>query len=1528
MDVPVGKVIKILVSILSAVILATIILPLTVALLLNLAPVQNFVVRKATQVVSRELDTRVSIGRIYMKPFTTLAVEDFYVEDYERDTLLSVHMIHVDAIRLGLFKRHISLGDVQLSGVRLYMEQTEEGISNLKQILLKLKRKRPREKRGNFRLDASSVQVWNMAFKYRKSQILPKEYGVNFTDVEVPQLDLYTENLSVVGDSISMKIRNITLAEKSGFAVNALSCGAFSVSGSGLRFEELHVAMPDSELNMAYFRMLYSRWKMNDFLRNVRMEARLDDSSVSFQTIAYFAPKQRQWYTKFEDLDATIEGPVANLSGEIERAAVRNTDIALQFAMEGIPDIKHTRFNFDISQLQTDADDIRFLVADIAQQSLSPTFMEKLDNMGRIRLTGRFDGLLSYFSADAALTTAAGVADVNLTFKPTVHRRTAFVGQVDVRDFDLGRMLESHSLGHLSAEGGVNGYFGGRDLYADTDVMLRRVEFNDYVYDGIAMKGNFSNRRFLGNIHSSDPNLAFDFNGLLDFNEAVPHCDFDLELYNADLHRLNFNRRDSISLLTCRMKACGSGSSPDNVNGEITINDLSYVNHIDSIRLGTIRLVGENSEDSKYLALYSSFADVEFRSRMSYSLLADYFQTTLRSYLPTLSERTRLKIRPQVAVAADANNYSLLSVNVKQANNVAGVFFPGLMVASGTQLSFLFNPYAEKFTFTLTSDYIEHHNFFVSKLNVNSRNQADSISLFVRADDIYKSGFYMPDFSVIGAAKDNHINVAARFRNSKSGAGALIGVATTLGREPESGRPQVRVRFTPSYFTNGRQTWDVFAREILVDSTGIRVDNFAILSDEQALRLYGVASRSREDTLHVSMSQFDLNPLTQMTNRMGYTIQGTTSGHADVASALKGAMLSAHLTFDSVRVNEIAVPASMFESTWDFARERARFLLSLREKGDTVLLGYYRPTDGRYLGDVNLPGLDLALLDPLFEGVISGTNGTGHAAMRITGQRRQLQLNGTIDVPQLTTTVDFLNVPYRLENARLVMTDNVLSLSPTPLYDPAGNRGRMEINVDLNHLSNVRYDMKVQPDHMMVLNTTKYQNELFYGKIFASGVAAIHGDRRGVRMDIAASTDEGSSFYMPLSGQSDISEADFLTFETPAQEAAPDTTSYEARKRMIVERRARRQTTTGKAEMNIDMAVTLRPNTDIFLMDDELKARGAGNLNLHINPAQNEFTMYGDCEITEGSYLFTLQNIINKRFIIEPGSSIQWTGDPVDATLNISAVYKLKASLAPLMQDQQEYNRTVPVDCQINLRDKLMRPNITFNVTVPNAEPEVQTAVANSLNTQEMMATQFFWLLAANTFYADSGSSSSNIGGVASSATAFEFLSNQLSDWISSDKFNIGIRYRPKSEMTSDEVNIDFSTQLFSNRLLLEMEGNYDTGNNPTMTGDKSVSNFTGDFYLTWLIDRMGSLKAKAFTRTIDRFDENQGLQESGVGIYYKEDFNSFKDIIHNIRERFSGKRRKAKKEQQRREAEAESAVVIEEPNSSPDKTEDTNKTK
>ena len=360
---------------------------------------------------------------------------------------------------------------------------------------------------------------------------------------------------------------------------------------------------------------------------------------------------------------------------------------------------------------------------------------------------------------------------------------------------------------------------------------------------------------------------------------------------------------------------------------------------------------------------------------------------------------------------------------------------------------------------------------------------------------------------------------------------------------------------------------------------------------------------------------------------------------------------------------------------------------------------------------------------------------------------------------------------------------------------------------------------------------------------------------------------------------------------------------------MMFERKRQQKSDAG-SRMDISLALNVRPGVEVELTvsGNTLRARGDGTLNLQINPRSNVFEMYGDYTITEGSFLFSLQNIINKKFVIEDGSTIQWTGSPMDAMLNINAIYKLKASLQPLLQgtsDNLAADRSVPVECVIHLGERLSNPAVTFDVQVPGTDPETQTVIANALTTPETVDTQFAYLLLFNSFMGENSSvvvEHRHLGlGRHGSGIRVEH-GEQPDSRI--DDYNIVIRYRPKSELTSDEVDFGLSKSLINNRLFVEVEGNYLIDNKQAV--NSSMSNFMGEAYITYLIDRAGTLKAKAFTQTIDRFDENQGLQETGIGIYFKEDFNNFRDLRRRIRERFTNKKRKARREARRQAAREE----------------------
>jgi hypothetical protein len=228
-------------------------------------------------------------------------------------------------------------------------------------------------------------------------------------------------------------------------------------------------------------------------------------------------------------------------------------------------------------------------------------------------------------------------------------------------------------------------------------------------------------------------------------------------------------------------------------------------------------------------------------------------------------------------------------------------------------------------------------------------------------------------------------------------------------------------------------------------------------------------------------------------------------------------------------------------------------------------------------------------------------------------------------------------------------------------------------------------------------------------------------------------------------------------------------------------------------------------------------------------------------------------------------------------------------------------SRAVPVDCYIKLTDDMMEPTVTFDVQVPNVAPEIQTIVNSALADQQSIATQMFWLLAANTFAADDTSA---MGASFSAATGFEMLSNQLSNWLSGDDYNVVFRYRPRTDLTGDEVDFGFSKSMLNDRLIVEVEGGYLS--DESLKATERASNFVGEAFITWLIDKDGAFRLKGFTQTIDRYGENQGMQEAGLGIYYSESFNTFEELGKSLKDRFVNPERRQRRRERREQRRAE----------------------
>lgn len=1510
------RIVNILAKMVSAIVLALIFLPLLVALLFEIPAVQNFVAREATEIISRKLGTRISIDRVDIGLFYRVSLDGFYVEDFQRDTLLYAGRLDARIKSLGLFGGGLVFSRAELSDARFCLRETPDGEMNIKQVVDKLSKKDKARAEGKFRLEIERLETEGLDFCMERLEHRNPSYGVDFADMHLIDIRAELKNFTIDGPVIHTDIGRLAMRERSGFVVEDLA-GCLCIANGCIDIREGHIRTAKSNIELPSLSLIGLDWALyKNFVEEVDVTAQVVNTTLSSDDIAYFSPKMKDWHLTLTDLNADVSGPVADMSGSLRSVRTgADTKLSVDFAAQGLPDVGKGHFKADISELTTSAADVDRLAAALTGKNLPDEVLRIAKNAGKIGLAGKFDGTLTAFAADAALATEIGGGTCRLQVSSLRDGCRGVLGDVKTSSLQLGELLENDLLGPLSLNVHVNGELSSEHSDAEVSGEILRLGINGYDYDSLRMKGHLVNREFNGLIEARDRNLRFDFRGLLDLNdEQRPRYDFALDLEEANLAALGVNRRDSVSVLAARIAARAVGRTLDDLNGIIFVRDVSYRYNDRELAADSVVIVGRNSLSDKFIRLRSDFVDADYEGKTSYKKVFAYLQQRFRDYVPMLDGGPGWQAQhPDTVELADG--YSQLTVNVRKINPLVNAVSSGLQIADGSRLLLRINPANDKLSFEAASDYIERGRMLVTRLNLDAHNRGDSLVFAASTEDLYLNSFHMSRVGMSGGAKDNKLELITDFADTIGDVSGRIGFRSEFARGRGPAGRQIDLRLTPSYISRGEKTWNIYTDGITADTSRIRIDRFRMVNAGQQLLLDGVVSRRLQDSVQLTLHNFELAPFSQFTSSMGYRVDGRTNGSATMKAVLGAGEVQADIVVDSISINDLAVPSIWLRSRWDFIQNRAGILVQQRENLDTLVRGFYAPSQKRYYARATLDAVELSALDPLLKGVVERTGGNADVDIALRGSGKEANLSGQIAVRDFTTTVDFTQVTYTMPRTVIEVKNNHLIAEGVPLYDPEKNEGLFSIDLNLEHLSNISYSVKVLPKELMVLNTTSKDNDLFYGRIFASGSATIAGSKGGVKMDIVATTEGDSEFYMPLSGQSNAKTADFVTFVTPEQ---IDTTDYLVRKKLLFQQQGRKKEAAGST-MDITMALNVQDNTAFQLVIDPtvgsaLKGRGNGMLNLHINPGNGIFNMYGDYTLIEGSFLFSLQNIISKKFIIESGSMIQWTGEPVDARLDINAVYKLKTSLQPLLNtvtassdDDQSgsriSDRSVPVDCKIHIGGRLSNPQLDFSVVVPVTDIETQAAVASVLNTQEAQAQQFISLVALGTF---SNSGSANIGASSGVATGLEMLTNQLTNWFSTDDYRIILNYRAGSEMTGDEVDFGFSTNLINNRLLVEVEGNYIIDNKQAVSNN--VSNFMGEAHVTWLIDKSGNLRLKAFTQTIDRFDENQGLQETGIGISYKEDFNNFKDLKQRIRDRFTNKKRQ-KKRQARREEQARRAA-------------------
>ena len=471
--------------------------------------------------------------------------------------------------------------------------------------------------------------------------------------------------------------------------------------------------------------------------------------------------------------------------------------------------------------------------------------------------------------------------------------------------------------------------------------------------------------------------------------------------------------------------------------------------------------------------------------------------------------------------------------------------------------------------------------------------------------------------------------------------------------------------------------------------------------------------------------------------------------------------------------------------------------------------------------------------------------------------------------------------------------DNSLIINDFELFDESGNRSVMQGIIKNRYFRDFDFDLSLQAENFNFLQTREVHNQAFYGDAMASGLIRFDGQPGNLHLVVSAKTEKGTHIFIPINQGRDLQENNFITFIQPDSLVVEDidvVPSYTVNLEGL--------------RLDFDLEVTRDATVEIIFdpkVGDIMSANGSGNIQLTLDQ-QNNFQIFGEYIIEQGDYLFTLQNIINKRLSVQRGGRITWNGDPTGAVINVNAIYDTRAVPGVLVPDPTEnLKKRMPVDCYLVMEGSLLSPLLKFDIKLPTAEEETRNVVRNAISTEEELTKQFLSLLVINNFSAPSTTSggSGSTGAGMAGVTASELLSNQLSNWLSqiSNDFDIGVNYRPGDEISSDQVEVALSTQIFDDRVSIHT--NVDVSDKSSNTAPKQRTNtIAGDFDVDVKLTDNGKFRLKAFNRY--NYDQlyNSAPYTQGVGFVYREDFNNLGELGRRYKNAFKGSKKKKKKEE------------------------------
>ncbi|WP_445452182.1 translocation/assembly module TamB domain-containing protein [Flavobacterium sp. 25HG05S-40] len=1339
---------------------------------------------------------------------------------------------------------------------------------------------------NNWNIKVNKVVFEKVNFRYDNANGKAVQKGIDYRHLNVKNLNFQAEKLAYNPQTISGNITALRVNEKSGLSVESLKTN-FYYGKQVAYLKNLYLKTPQTTLRNEIIVGYPSIASLSKNPAALKIKANLTQSRVSFKDILLFTPELSST-NPFKDspnavvlLNTKMSGSLGNLAiPTLQLSGIGSTKINASGWIVGLPNIEKAYYNLNINDLHSTSKDVYGFVP-------KGTIPNTIQIPAQFSAKGTFKGTIKNFSTNMNLITSSG----NATIKGTLDRRTKNREYYNVLatldNFDLGRLLKNDSIGTLSLKTEIKGTgFQLKTANAVAKATIIKADFNRYTYQNLVVDGKINNGYFKASAFLKDPNLKFDLVSSGSFKDKYPAGKIHLNVDIADLNKLNLHAGPL--KLRGQFDADIQSGDLDNLNGTVSVHHLIIANEKDQFSIDSINVMAVSTVEKNSIVLNSPFLDAEVIGKYKLSTIANSVKNSISNYytLKTTSKNVPLS-KQQLAFKLNVKSTPLLMKIVPELKNIEPISIIGRY--NSVNDSIVLKGSIPKLVYganTISNGVI----------TMNTKDNALLYSLSV--DEIKNATMLLNRTSISGIVADDVLDYTLLIQDNKRKDRYLI--AGNL--KSKNGGEELWL--DPTKLLLNYDSWVLSEdNKIRIARNGIYVDNFELSKDNNSLKLQS-ESQANNAPLAVTFKDFEIMTLTDIVEMKNIDMDGTINGTALFKNLTSKVLFTADVTIDKFAFKKEEV-GTIYINIHNYTPNTYTTKVAITGQENQVNLdGTYHAKDDHLNMNLDIQKLNLKSIQGFSMDNI--TDGTGYftGKFKVTGNTAGPKLNGDLQFNEIGFKATKLNAKFKSMNDKIVFTEDAIVLNNFTIKDEKNNDLTITGKINNQDYTNLGFDLVVDANNFKAVNSKAKDNDTFYGELFLDNHLLVKGTMNNpyVEGNVKINKDTKFTIVLPQDDPSIADREGIVEFIDQDQPKLITLTTDETISETEVK------------GINASVTIEVDKEAELSMVIDKangdfLKLKGEAQLTGGIDPS-GKTTLTGRYELSEGSYEMSF-NLVKRKFDIKKGSYILWTGEPTSADINITAIYKVATAPIDLLDNQlslltpeerNTYKQKIPFETELKMTGELLKPNITFDITLPDGNNSVSNDIITKTEAKlaqlrqdpDNLNKQVFALLLLNRFVGEDPFSSESGGTTASSLareSASKILSQQLNnlagDLIKGFEVDFDLDsyedYTTGQRENKTDLNVGLSKKLLNDRLKVTVGSTF--GIEGPEQKNKETNTIAGDISGEYILTSDGRYKLRAYRKNLYQVALQGQVIETGVGFVITLDYNKFRELFHSKKE-------------------------------------------